>query len=199
MHFALILVGCFRVDMARAESDQGVVLLEELGQVEVFSTVVGLLVEIHCADTDLRAFEIGGDFDNEIVWTHIAKESDKTAFVEFNEFLCDADGFERFVFHPIFDKHVAWQSDDVFLHQGIPIYHEVHAIGREKVFELQSVDTGCVRFFNVEVILVVVASVNYSDPERFRISENAVVDTVDVKVLASREVSAGLNNCVDVF
>ena len=136
MHFALILVGCFRVDMARAESDQGVVLLEELGQVEVFSTVVGLLVEIHCADTDLRAFEIRGYIDDKIVWAHIAKKSDEAAFVEFNELLCDADGFERFVFHPICDKHIPGQTDDVFFDQSISINHEVHAIGREKVFEL---------------------------------------------------------------
>ena len=130
MLFALVLVCGIGIDMAGAKSDQGVVFFEELRQIEIFSAVVGLLIEIHCADTNLGAFEVGGNVYDEIVGTHVAEQADEAAFVEFNEFFCDAYCFEGFVFHPVIDKHIAGQSNDVLLYQCISIDDEVHAIGR---------------------------------------------------------------------
>ena len=197
--FALVLVSGFRVDMAYAECDQLIVFLEELGQVEIFATVVGLLVEIHCSDSNLRALEIGGDVDDEIIGTHVAKQANEAAFVEFDQLFGNSNRFEPFAFHPVLDEHVPRQTDEVFLDQCIAIADEVHAIWGKQVFYLQTVNSGCVCFLDVKVVLIVVARIDDSDTEGPGVSKYAVVDSIDVKVMNNREVSTRLDNRVNVL
>ena len=74
---ALVLMGGIRVDVTDAEPDERVVFFEKLWQIEILPSVIGLLVEIHGADTDLCAFEVRSDVDidglnlESIVWQKV--------------------------------------------------------------------------------------------------------------------------------
>ncbi len=107
MFLALILFGCLGIDVTGTEFYQRIVLLEELRQVEVLSTVVGLLVEIHRTDTDLRFLEIRSDAYHEIVGSHVPKEPNEAAFIELDQLFGDTDRFEPRALHPIVDKPIA--------------------------------------------------------------------------------------------
>lgn len=199
MLFALVLVSGFRVDVADAESDEGIVFLEELRQIEVFAAVVGLLVEIHCADTNLRTFEVRRYIDDEVVGPHVAEEANEAAFIELDQLFRDPDCFELLVFHPVLDKHIPRQANEVLFNEGIVVANEVHAIGRQQVLELQSVNSRGIRFFDVEVILIVVAGIDDPDSERLGVSECAIIDAIHVEMMDNREVAARFDNGIDLF
>ena len=57
--FFLILMSRFRVDMANAKSDKRIVLLEELGKIEILATIIGLLVEVHGPNANLSLLKVG--------------------------------------------------------------------------------------------------------------------------------------------
>lgn len=87
----LVLFDGIFVKVPEAEFDKGPVLFEELGDIEIFSTLIGLLVEVDGADPVLIIFDIGGDIDDEIVGAHISEETHETAFVKLDEFFGEAD------------------------------------------------------------------------------------------------------------
>ena len=91
LFLALILQRGLKAEVFEAVKGECAVFLEELRQVEVLPSVVGLLVEIHGPDADLRILEIGHDDHDEIVRAHVAEQADEAALVEFHQLLGDPD------------------------------------------------------------------------------------------------------------
>jgi hypothetical protein len=85
----------------------------------------------------------------------------------------------------------------VFLDEGVAVDQVVDAVGREDVFEFESVDARGVGVLDVEVVRVVVEEVGDADAERAGVSEIAEVDAVHEQVLVLRGVAAELELGVD--
>ena len=157
--FFLILIGRFCVDMANAKSDKRIVLLEELGKIEVLATIIGLLVEVHGPNANLSLLKIGGYIHDEIIGTHISEESHKTTFIKLDELLGYPDGFQLIAFKPMLDEHVSRKPDDMLFDQCILVCEKVHSIRRKQMLEFQSVKSGSIGLLDVEVVVVVVVLV----------------------------------------
>ncbi len=89
--FRLVLFDGIFVEMVEAEFDEGPVLFEELRDVEILPAFIGLLIEIDGPDPVLIVFDIGGDIDDEVIGAHVAQQTDKAAFVEFDELFGEPD------------------------------------------------------------------------------------------------------------
>ena len=154
--FALVLMGGIRVDVTDAEPDERVVFFEKLWQIEILSSVIRLLVEVHGPDTDLRAFEVRSDIDDEVIGTHVSEKADEASLVKLYQFLGNSDRFELFVVEPGIDKHISWQAHDVLFDERVTVRDKVHPIRRKEVFEFEAVNSRSIRLLDVEVVLVVV-------------------------------------------
>ena len=60
------------------------------------------------------------------------------------------------------------------------------------MLQFQTINSGGVGIFYIEIIKVVVHLVDNSDPERFGVTKWADVDPIDVKVLNNRNITVGL-------
>ncbi len=67
------------------------------------------------------------------------------------------------------------------------------------MFELQAVDAGGIRFFDVKVVGIIVEGIDDPDAERLRIPEGAKVDAIDVEVAHDREIAVDLEQRIDAL
>ena len=117
--FGLVLLDRIFIEMLQAEFDKGPVLFEELRNIQVLSAFIGLLIEVDGPYPVLIVFDVGGDVDDEIIGSHIAEQTDKAAFIEFDEFFGQADLVGQGIVHEIFDEEVAGDAGNMFFDEGI--------------------------------------------------------------------------------
>lgn len=76
----------------------------------------------------------------------------------------------------------------MFFDEGIVMGEKSNAIGGQEVFELQSIDPGCVCLFDIIVIVVVVEFIDDADAEGDGVGKAAEIDPGDIQVIDKTEV-----------
>ena len=126
---ALVLKRSCDVEVLGAEEYQLVILLKELGAIKVEATVVALLIKVHGTNLQLDVFKVRSDIHNEVVSSHVAKQTYETTLVKLHQFFGNPDRLQPLTVEPLIDKHISWNPHDVFFSQSVMVGEVVHAIG----------------------------------------------------------------------
>jgi hypothetical protein len=194
--FILVLADGGEIEAGVAEVHNGVVFLEELGEVEAFAAFIGLLIKVDGADAVLDVFKVRGDVDDIVVAAHVSQEADEAALAKFDKFFGDADAVDVSADDVIPDEGVSGDAGDVFFNEGVLVVEVVDAVGGEEVLELKAIDAGGVCAFDVKVVVVVVVLIDDADAEGAGVAKFTVVNAFDKEVGDGLEV-AGAEEGVD--
>ncbi len=85
--FHLVLFDYIGIEMPGNKVHEYFIFLEELWQVNVFSSFIRLLVKINGPHPELDIVEVLRDVKNKIVAAHITQQAHEAAFVELDKFL----------------------------------------------------------------------------------------------------------------
>jgi hypothetical protein len=116
------------VQVPEAKLYKGYIFLKELGNVEIFSSFITLLVEIDGPDPVLVVLNVRGDIHDEIIGTHITQETYEAAFIEFYELFGQPDLIGLGIVCKIFDKQVSGYAGNMFFYQGVMVGEEGNAV-----------------------------------------------------------------------
>ena len=192
--FGLVLLDGILVEMCQAELNEFPVLFKELRDIEILPAFIRLLIEVDGPDAILIIFYIGGDIHYKVIGPHVAEEPDEAAFVEFYELLCEADLVGLRIVEKVADEQIAGDAGDMFFDEGVMVGIKRDAVGREQMFQFETVDAGCIGLLYVIVIVIVVELIDDADAKGVGVGEGAEVDAGDVEVFGIAEIAFRLQD-----
>ena len=96
-------------------------------------------------------------------------------------------------------KNIPGYAHDMLFDQGLVMDEKDDAVGREQVFQFQSVHARGIGPFDVKMVVIVVEPVDDTDPKRLGVAEGTMIYPGDSQVLEHVNFARGLQQGVDVF
>lgn len=94
-------------------------------------------------------------------------------------------------------ENISGDTHHVFLHKNIVGDEVVHAVWRKKMFQFKAIDAGSVVFLDVIIVLILVVRIDDANAEGIGISEGAVIDPVDIKMIREGGIPFGFEHGVN--
>ena len=126
--------------------------------------------------------EIGSHFHHVVVCPHVAQEPNEAPFIKFNKFFGKSYLIEVGMIEEVLYKVVPRYSYDMFFNEGVAIELEIDFIGREDLFQFQSVQPGSICFFYIKVIVVIIVLIYDANTKRFGVSKSTIIYPVDIQI-----------------